>query len=714
MQPEVLLPTQSSLLIDRRLPFIHRDLSWLQFNDRVLHEARASANPILERVKFLAITSSNLDEFFMIRFSSLNRSVQTARRQDPKREASLIRIRDSVLNEVIKFGKKQSETLENITQELTSKNIFLIRKAQPDSKGFKIGEKIFHDQIFPHLGAPESFSRNQLATLENLQMGIVCDQLWFRVPKTLPPVIMHQDSKSEEIYFFLLDDLLLTHLSLALQLKAAPGIVRITRDADLSVDLGEGDTESIPDKVQSSLKGRDKGKVVRLQWIGATPPILIKQANHSFRFVPLQVQPAPASLCLAGLWTLFQQVPETEQTKNLRYPTFKPFIPEALRTHADIFNQLNQRDYLLHHPYDSFDGFVSFIEEACKDPLVQKIEFTIYRVDTLSPIIRAIKTAAKKKQIKVYIELRARFDELNNLTLTESLKKAGIDVAFGYGKLKLHAKIALITRTENNQTRLYTHLSTGNYNAMTARQYTDLAILTSHAEIGADAQHFFESLSAGKGSGTFKQLVPAPAQLHRRLVKLIEEETEAARGGKKARIVAKVNALVDESLIRKLYEASNAGVQVDLIVRGACSLIPGVKNLSENIRVISLVDRFLEHSRLYYFGESRVIYLSSADWMPRNFFSRLEIAFPILDPVLFRFIEELVIPAYLLDHVKARELTPQGVWKKRTSSSVRPEDRFANSPLSTRKSLSAQTFFEEISAQEYKNTVLSTRGAKPL
>lgn len=707
-----LLPTTPNLLVDRHRPFIHRDLSWLQFNERVLAEARLASNPVLERSKFLAITASNLDEFFMIRLSSLGRSIQQARRTDHRLEQSLTRIRSNLLAAVSRFIEKQVEALDSIGSDLQMANISLVRRAAPETLEFNLGRQIFVDQILPALDAPQNFSIPQLATLENLQMGVIAGpDLWLKIPKTLAQVFIH---KTDRWYVFFLDDLLYTHLPQAFSLKSPPALLRLTRDADVSVDLRDEDSESIPDVMRSNLRTRDKGRAMRIQWAGDLSSGVIQRAIHFFRLDSAHAMPAPFSLCLNGLWALYHQIPENEETKALRFPPLQSFNLAPTLHAPDVFEKLKAKDYILHHPYDSFDSFVGWIQQACEDPQVELIEQTVYRIDSLSPIIDALKAAARIKKIRVVIELRARFDELNNLKLTEELRAAGVEVSFGFGRLKLHAKVALVSRREGDQLALYTHLSTGNYNAQTARQYTDLAIITSNPEIGLDARHFFDAVCAGKIPTNFRQLVSAPSKLHRKLMSLIQAETEAARAGRKARIVAKVNALVDDTLVEQLYEASRAGVQVDLIVRGACSLIPGVKGLSENIRVISIVDRFLEHSRIYYFGDSRALYLSSADWMPRNFFSRLELAFPILDPKIYRYLVEVIIPAYLLDTVKAKELMPQGLWRKRTQSFIRPEDHFSDSPLKSRKSsLSAQSLFIEVAAQKYKETLLTRDKSKP-
>lgn len=702
----VLLPTQPSLLINRNEPFIHRDLSWLQFNERVLAEARLASNPLLERVKFLAITASNLDEFFMIRISALNRSIANARKTDPKKEHRVHRIRDNLLEAVLRFSRKQAETLELLTTALQTEKIYIVRDSKESDPSYQIGKDLFKSEILPNLVLPEPFSFQQLNSLENLQFAAIHDKFWFKIPKSLQTVFV-RPQKSGEIFVFFLDDLILNHLPTSFDYQSPLLVVRMTRDGDLQVDFEKSDTASIPDVVQSSLRVRDRGKPVRLQYYGLLHPNLAQKFLHYLKFQPNQMQMAPTSFFLQGLWGLVNHpLHKSSESAALKAPIFKPFVPLTFRNTSKVFEQLQARDYLLHHPYDSFDAFINWIKAACSDPKVEMIEQTVYRVDTLSPIMGELKAAAKKKKIRVMIELRARFDELNNLHLADDLKKAGVEVGFGFGKLKLHAKIALVTRIEEFGPRLYTHLSTGNYNAATAQIYTDLALLTSNPDFGADARHFFDTIWTGKVPTQFKQLVSAPLRLHKRLLTLIEAETEAAKAGRAARIVAKVNALVDETVIQKLYEASNAGVNIDLIIRGACSLIPGVKGLSERIRVISLVDRYLEHSRIYYFGDSKVLYLSSADWMPRNFFSRLEIAFPILDPRIYSFLEEVVIPTYLLDSTKAKELSPEGIWKKRFSRN--PEGPILPSLLD-KKSIRAQSLFEEMATNEYRGVLLSKR-----
>ena len=694
------LPTLPSLLASPGKPLIHRDLSWLQFNDRVLAESRQSGNPLLERTKFLAITASNLDEFFMIRFSSLGRSAS----RSAEGRARLERVRTAILEAVSRFTGKQLEALDLLQQELEVCGIRIVRQPFEEDPAFELGRQIFLEQILPHLPPPERLSSlNQLklccTQLENLQLGLIYEVAhsqpgvsqagtwWMPVPRTLPLIYAAQRSSRlpvsssgehpevnesefhEEIHFFTLDDLISSHLGRELRLSSqAPGVIRVTRDGDFSVEV-DGDPESIPDRVRRGIGRRDRGRAMRLQYSGELTEKSLGVLARGFGLESAQIFPAPSGLLvLHAFWSIVRGAPPWVMRRpGLSFQPHASLVPRAFRKEpSSIFEKLAREDIILHHPYDSFDSFVAFIREAAADPHVTSIQQTVYRMDAMSPIIEGLKTAAHAgKRVRVVIELRARFDELNNLRLADELRRSGVEVAFGFGNLKLHAKVALVTREREGKVEYFTHLSTGNYNVATSRVYTDLAILTAQSEIGADARLFFDRVMRGQVPSHFKRLVSAPLQLHRKLLSLIEQEKKAAEAGKKGRIVIKANALVDELLIARLYEASKAGVQVDLIIRGACSLIPGVKGLSENIRVLSVVDRFLEHSRIYWFESTNVLYLSSADSMPRNFFSRLELAFPILDPHIKSYITKVLIPAYLADTARGKELTALGTWKKR-------------------------------------------------
>ncbi|MBC7385306.1 MAG: polyphosphate kinase 1 [Cryobacterium sp.] len=706
------LPTLPSLLIAPGIPIIHRDLSWLQFNERVLNEAREQSNPVLERVKFLAISQSNLDEFFMIRYASLARSIQTLSRTNPEKAERTSEIRDSVLESVAQFTGRQADTLELLAAELDTKGIQVVRGANPGESGFFAGETVFREQILPLLTVPAPFRFSELIDLENLQSAVIFkNDRWTKLPKSMPGVYLAPHDAG--VFVFFLDDLVLTHLDPSF---GAVGILRLTKDGDFSIDLEEEDPENIPDVVRSGIGKRDKGRAVRLQYFGAFEDAFFTEALRTLKLQPGQLMTAAGSLFLQSLWTMVNQCPESVMAAHphLKNAPLESRIPRLFERSEEIFEEIRHADILLHHPYDSFDAFVKYLQMACVDPQVRSIEQTVYRMDALSPMIDSLKTAAKTKKVVVVIELRARFDELNNLRLADDLKKAGVEVHFGFGKLKLHAKIVLITREEKDATGVlnevqYTHISTGNYNAATARLYTDLAVFTAHKEVGADARLFFDAVVQEQVPSSFKYFVAAPTRLHRRLIAHIEQEARAAKAGNKARIVAKVNALVDLEVIDKLYQASQAGVQIDLIVRGACSLIPGIQGLSENIRVISVVDRFLEHSRIYYFANARAIYLCSADWMPRNFFSRLELAFKISDPFVYRYIEEVVIPIFLSDVVKARELTPLGTWKKRTVTGAKANFSPFLKNLFKGLPLRSQFLFEELARRGYAGTPLAEK-----
>jgi polyphosphate kinase len=715
------LPTLPSLLAEPGTPFIHRDLSWLQFNERVLNEARDASNPLLERLKFLAISQSNLDEFFMIRFSSLTRSITTLAKSNPVKAARTAEIRDNILESVAEFTGRQADTLESLTFELENAGIQLIRSANEGEPGFEAGEKVFQEQILPSLTVPAPFQYSELPELDNLECAIIFKGgRWVRLPKSLPGVYLAPVLGVENVagsYAFFLDDLIMTHLESTFE---PVGILRLTKDGDISVDLEEEDPENIPDAIRSGIGRREKGKAARLQYLGSFEDAFLTQCLNTLKLQPGQLIVSPGSLFFQSLWVLVNQCPEAilKARPGLKHPPLERRVPRIFEQPEKIFGYIRKEDILLHHPYDSFDAFIRFLQLACADPAVLSIEQTVYRMDTLSPVIDALKEAAKTKQVRVMIELRARFDELNNLRLADELKKAGVQVHFGFGKLKLHAKIVLVTREEtdakgNPTVVSYTHISTGNYNAATARLYTDLAVLTARKEVGQDARTFFDAVIQEQVPSNFKHLVAAPLRLHRRLLSHIEQEAAAAKLGQKARIVAKVNALVDEEVVEKLYLASQAGVQIDLIVRGACSLIPGIQGLSENIRVISVVDRFLEHSRIYYFENARAVYLCSADWMPRNFFSRLELAFKVVDPDVYKYLEEVLIPIYLSDAVKARELTPLGTWKKRTVASAKGNFSPYLKALFKGLPLRSQFLFEELARRQYTGTSLSERTSMP-
>lgn len=685
------LPTRSYLLENPSVPIIHRDLSWLQFNQRVLREAIDRSNPHLKRLKFLSIAASNLDEFFMIRMASLLKEIQNAKTDDKK--SSLIRIYETLLEHIELFNGKHNRTLKLLQRQLKKVSIH-IHTAMKDktSPAYTIGQNLFNEQVLPHILPRSQFKYSEISNLKNLQSLVYCnDDFWFELPTQLASVYSYENDS--ELHFYFLDDLIRTFLNVPITTKSQIGILRITRDSDISTDLSSDDPESIPNIVRKNLTGREKGKLVRIQYCGQFPLDFFDNCTHALKLEKRQVFKHEPTLCMHGLLSRIAKLPESilSQPGNNNTPLVS-LIPKPAQNIKGIFNTLKNADIVLHHPYDSYEAFENWLVESCYDENVVSIEQTIYRTDASSRIIQAFKDNARKKKIIVVFELRARFDEWNNLSLAEELKASGVKVAFGFGKLKLHAKITLVSRKEHNQLVRYTHLSTGNYNSKTARLYTDIAILTCQNEIGNDARHFFDSITKGEIPTSFQKLVVAPALLHQKIRSLIKDEIQAAQNNKPAYILAKVNSLVDDKVIEDLYKASKAGVKIDLIVRSACSLIPGVKGLSENIRVFSIVDRFLEHSRIYYFKSQEAMYLSSADWMPRNFFSRLEIAFPVLDQKILRHFSDIVLPAYLEDNIKSQRLTPKGVWVKNKSH--------------RQQRLRVQFYLEEIAKNNYQGTPL--------
>jgi len=690
------------LLEDPQKPFIHRDLSWLQFNERVLAQALSRDNPLLERLRFLGITGSNLDEFFMIRFASMKEQIRSMRKSSQTNIELMDRlrhIRDEILVSVGRFENRQVRVFNDLVRQISENGIRIYKRSPGIHKLDELAQSVFDKYCLPQLKEPEKFSYEKLKLVPNLHGGLIYPNgKMIAIPRSLPAAYFAWDENQKLVLFFL-DDLVSQRMQSLIGTNKKACVFRITRDADISGELEEEDPESIPDAIKRKMVSRDQGRVVRIQLTGASQMLNIEKVCKTLNISELQIYKTPLPLYIHGCYQVVNELQKQSSAakvlESLVFPPLQNRLPKPLRSKDDIFKKIREKDQLLHHPYDSFEAYTRLLEAAVKDPQVQSISQTIYRVDTLSKVTQLLKEAAKTKKVSVIIEPRARFDELNNIQLAEELRQAGVKVAFSFGKLKLHAKIALIERKEDGKSAFYTHLSTGNYNATTARLYTDLAILTAHPGIGLDAKTFMDAVSEERIPSQLQHLILAPTELHKRLLYLIDRETKAAKEGQKARIFAKVNALVDYNLVNSLYTASQAGVKVDLFVRGACSLIPRIKGLSENIRVFSLVDRFLEHSRMYYFQNSNQLFLTSADWMPRNFFSRLEIAFPVLDPQIHQFLISEVIPTYLRDRAKTRELDGMGIWRKRKS-------------LGGDLDIRAQVVFQKMAESDYAETPLST------
>ncbi|MGA8223135.1 MAG: polyphosphate kinase 1 [Candidatus Acidiferrales bacterium] len=650
--------------------FLNRHFSWLQFNQRVLEEARDPANPILERVKFLAITASNLDEFVEVRVAGILQQVEHGNRE-PGPDG---RIPENVLTElsakIHDFVKSQYDCWQGeLVPALASESIRVLSLAELRPAAREYIENFYTKGIdplltpvtvdpahpFPHVlnkALCLAFLLKRKGRGSHTYLGVVT------VPRALPRLVLLPSTEGAVEYVFLHD---IVHAFAERLyhgyeiLSAAP--FRVTRNSNLYLE--EEESRSILDSVDTQLHRRRKGAAVRLEIEAGANQEIIDRLQANFRLAPWQVFSVRGPVNLSRLFHMYDQTPRPDLK-------FAPFAPRELALKpgaASLFELIRKRDFLLHHPYDSYSAVVRFIESAAQDPDVLSIKQTLYRTSENSPIVRALIDAASKKEVAVVVELKARFDEASNIRWARNLQEAGVQVYYGVVGLKTHCKLALVARRESNgQIRRYAHLGTGNYNPSTARFYTDLSLLTTDTQITSAVHHVFNYLTAYSERPSYRPLFVAPLNLGRSCQSLIERETAHARAGRPAFIVAKVNALLDEKIIQALYRASQAGVQIELIVRGACALRPGVRGLSSRIRVRSVIGRFLEHSRIFVFGNGgkSEVYLGSADWMHRNIYERVEVMFHIRDAALCNQIFSEVVEPYLADTQKTRFLLASG------------------------------------------------------
>ncbi len=674
-------------------PLLNRELSWLAFNERVIEEAEDTGYPLLERLKFLVISQTNLDEFFMIRVAGL-RAQLSAEVTEPSMDGLTPGEQlDAVRRAVKKMIQRQTRCLvEDLVPRLAEAGITILPIASLDEARRASASEYFRRTVFPVLtplafdpGHPFPFlsnlSLNVAAELKNPDTGTV-QFARVKVPPTLPRlvplrriVLGKKKLDPEHADFVFLEDLIQANLS-----DLFPGMAvvssylfRVTRDADIEIQDDEaGDLRAT---IEHEIRQRKFGAVVRLEVAPRTPKKIRKLLVKQLEIQDEDVYEVPGPLGAGDLVALTRL-----DRRELKDAPFSPAVPACFGVGHDIFAVVRENDILLHHPYDSLSPVIELIDRAASDPKVLAIKMTLYRTNADSPFIRALIRAAEQgKQVAVLVELKARFDEENNIEWAKALEEAGVHVVYGSAGLKTHAKIALVVRREKDEIRRYVHLSTGNYNSLTARVYTDLGLLTARPEIGEDATELFNSLTGCSVRATYQRLVIAPRDLHRRTIEWIERETKNAREGKPSGIKAKMNALLDPAVIGALYEASRAGVPIDLAVRGVCCLRPRLKGISDNIRVTSVLGRFLEHSRIFAFvnGGSPEIYLSSADWMPRNFFRRVEAAFPLVDPALARHASQILEDA-LLDTAGARELQSDGTYVRIPPTDGKPFDSQEN------------------------------------
>ena len=674
----------------RKKQFAGRDKSWMNFNRRVLEEAEDDSNPILERVKFLAITGSNLDEYVEIRLAGLLQRTEDGHTEPgydglPPQESLEVLTR-----EMHDFVAAQYRCWkEQLLPELRQHGIRLLQWDELSEEQRKTAQTYFQKEVDPLLTPITIDPAHPFPRVLNRAL---CLALLLRpkrrssgpavlgvltVPRALPRFVrLAEPGAAGGSYdYILLQDLVAQNLSGMYRgyEVLAQAAFRVTRNSNLYFE--EEETRSLLESIRSELHNRRKGDAVRLEIVTDAHPEIVDKLRVNFELDGSQIYQADGPVNLARLMFFYSDV----QRPDLKFP---PFVPKQLnlsRKVSDLFEDLRQRDILLHHPYDSYDPVVSFIQQGAFDPRVVTMKQTLYRTSTDSPMFEALTEAAASKEATVVVELMARFDEASNIRWARSMEDAGVQVFYGVVGLKTHCKLAmLVRRDEDGVTRRYCHLGTGNYNPVTARFYTDLSLLTSDPTITEQVHMVFNYLTAHAEKDDYKPLLVAPLTMAENFLQLIRRETEHAAAGRPARIVAKMNALLEPSVIEAMYAASQAGVEIDLIIRGVCTLRPGVKGLSDNIRVRSIVGRFLEHSRIFHFanGGRDEIYLGSADWMPRNLFERCEVVFPVRDKAARARIHDEILTAYLADTAKARLMQDDGSYV-RPNSTRKPHSGFS-------------------------------------
>jgi polyphosphate kinase len=682
--------------------FINRELSWLEFNARVLEEAEDANNPLLERVKFLAIFASNLDEFFMVRVAGLReQAFGEMLPQDPPADGL------KPLQQLQRIAKRTEQLVAqqykcwngSIVPALAAAGIRIHAVKDLEPKFVKSLDRYFRQAVFPVLTpmaidpahpSPRFHNRGlYLAAMLERISGIGPPRLFavVQVPQVLPRFVSVEPEDKQN--FVLLDDLIASRLP---DLFGGYRIVdhatfRLTRDMD--VNLLEQEADDLLRSIESRLRARQRTEAVRLEISAGMNPALLKmlvteeELHAGGKPAAGQAQPDDEGAAYKEVYeirgpldmTCLFELVQLAGRKDLRDPPLVPRAPEGLHDYDDLFAEIADHDILLHHPYESFLPVLDFIATAARDPQVLAIKQTLYRTSGDSPIVRALAEAAENgKHVTALVELKARFDEANNITWARHLERAGVHVVFGFMGLKTHCKVAMVVRKEGKKVRRYVHLSTGNYNPNTALVYTDIGLFTADKVMADDVSALFNFLTGYSQKHEWQKLVVAPSDLKRRTIELIDEQAQRAREGKRSRIVAKLNALVDRKTIEALYRASQAGVPIDLMIRGICCLRPGLPGISENIHVYSVVDRFLEHSRILVFGSGskEQVFLSSADWMPRNFDRRVEVMFPVESEPLRRRIVEEIIPTYLSDDSRMRMLRADGTYMRVATSDETP------------------------------------------
>ncbi len=634
--------------------FINRELSWLEFNRRVLEESEDESNPILERLKFIAIFFTNLDEFFMIRVAGLKKQVEAGINKPsfdgltPREQLKKI---SRKTRELLRQTEKDYNTLLGL---LKSEGIRIYKYRELPKRLKKKADSYFEEFVFPILTPLAVDLTHPFPHLPSLSFNIIVEMLSrelrfgiIPVPKVLPRFVKLEDGS-----YVYLEDLIINNVQelFPQQRIREATTFRVTRDADIVIQEDEAD--DLLEEVEKGLRKRRFGKPVRLEISGGTE-LTLSYLKDELELSDEDIYPMKIPLNLSDLWKLYREI----DRPDLKFPPHVPYYPPQFE--VEVFSAVKSRDSVLFHPYESFDPVVELVEEAAEDPNVLAIKQTLYRVGRNSPIVEALSRAAQNgKEVTAVVELKARFDEESNIVWAKKLEEDGVHVVYGVPGLKTHAKLLMIVRKEENGIKRYVHLGTGNYNVETAKIYSDVSFLTADDTVGEDVSRIFNVITGYFHPPSLKKLYMSPINLKEKIVSLIREEAEL---GEEGRIVAKMNSLVDPEVILELYRASRKGVKIDLIVRGICCLRPGIKGVSENIRVISIVGKYLEHARIFYFRRGDRVFISSADWMPRNFHRRVEALVQIEDKKCKEKLKK-ILEIQLKDTAKARILQSDGTY----------------------------------------------------
>ena len=703
------MPVSNSTNNSIKPRFFNRELSWLAFNERVLDQAFSEKYPLLERTRFLSFVSSNLDQFYEIRVAGLMQKVDAGITRPSLDGSQPKELLEEVRNRAHAMSQREYSCWRDVLKPaLATEKVFFKEIDELTKAEFTWLRAYFRREVFPVLtplavDPTHPFplilnkSLNLFVSLRNLRKKQAKPlKAVVQVPRILPRLVRIEAEGSTDTFVFLSDvvrhfvsDLFPGHEALG------AWAFRITRNSHLYVD--EEEVENLLLSIEDELHNRRRGAAVRLEIDDSIDKDVLDYLLKSLNLSEKDVLKINGPINLYRLMKLVDLV----DRDDLKFSPFEAFVPQQLAIRENLFDQISNNDHLLHHPYDSFSPMVEFLRQAAIDPEVFAIKLTIYRTSGDSPIVKALMDAAQNgKQVTAMVELKARFDEEANVQWSRKMEEVGVHVVYGLAGLKTHCKCCLVVRREGKKLKRYAHLGTGNYNPSTAKTYTDYSLFTAKAAFTADMANLFNTLTGYTRKPVFKKLLVAPFNLHESMIRKIQHESKMASSGKEARIIIKVNSLIDPEIIQSLYEASQAGVKVDLIVRGICGLVPGVKGLSENIKVRSLLGRFLEHSRVYYFKNSPVgesTYLGSPDWMPRNFFRRVEVVFPVEEKIMQEGILQ-TMEDILSDNSMASELRQNG--------------NYVPAPKRRRKEFSVQDHLITLSQEKQALTLEKVRSGR--